>query len=292
MRSKRGLVIVSSSASFGGKGTSTNDVATGRVWEHCAPTCKEPLGIIALFIVLVYGIAALVLGVSANELNSSERLPLIWFMVIFPVIVLIAFFRLVTHHHHKLYAPEDFPNPSDFLRTMTPREQAQRLDDEIRESGAGEQIDIGEAKAAEEAAEPTSRTRNTYVLSEELAFRELAAEFGVAVRRHVMLPSVGGVDGILLTPGRPIAVEVKVLSDEKYLDRMVTRAIDTFSTIHSADDISPDPSYLLVLVTHVLTDEAKMGAYERAFQLVQASPLNIDLRLYDFFLLLERYGVS
>lgn len=40
---------------------------------------RNPLGIIALFIVLVYGIAGLVLGVSSEYLQSNEKLPLIWF---------------------------------------------------------------------------------------------------------------------------------------------------------------------------------------------------------------------
>jgi len=46
---------------------------------------KNPLGIIALFIVLVYGFAALVTAFSAS-LSESERLPLIWFLVLFPVL--------------------------------------------------------------------------------------------------------------------------------------------------------------------------------------------------------------
>lgn len=71
---------------------------------------RNPLGIITLFIVLVYGIAALVIGISSNNLQPNERLPLIYFLVLFPVIVLIAFYRLVSHHHVKLYAPHDFPD--------------------------------------------------------------------------------------------------------------------------------------------------------------------------------------
>jgi hypothetical protein len=41
---------------------------------------RNPLGIIALFIVSVYGIAGLVLGASSRNLEHSERLPLVWFL--------------------------------------------------------------------------------------------------------------------------------------------------------------------------------------------------------------------
>lgn len=51
---------------------------------------KNPLGIIALFIVLIYGFAALVVGMS-NHLEAGEREPIIWFLVAFPCIVIVIF---------------------------------------------------------------------------------------------------------------------------------------------------------------------------------------------------------
>ena len=68
---------------------------------------KNPLGIIALFIVLVYGFAALVTAF-AGSLSPSERLPLIWFLVLFPILVLAVFSWLVSRHGGKLYAPGDY----------------------------------------------------------------------------------------------------------------------------------------------------------------------------------------
>lgn len=53
---------------------------------------RNPLGIIALFIVLVYGFASLVTA-SAGSFTSAERLPLIYFLVGFPVLVLVVFAR-------------------------------------------------------------------------------------------------------------------------------------------------------------------------------------------------------
>ena len=81
---------------------------------------RNPLGIVALFIVLVYG---MVLGVSSANLEPSERQPLVWFLVIFPVVVLGVFYRLVTVHHVKLYAPHDFPDSEGFFRALTPSEK-------------------------------------------------------------------------------------------------------------------------------------------------------------------------
>ena len=50
---------------------------------------KNPLSIIALFISLIYGFACLVLSTSISNLTGlSERLPLIWFIIIFPLLIL------------------------------------------------------------------------------------------------------------------------------------------------------------------------------------------------------------
>ncbi len=79
---------------------------------------RNPLGIIALFIVLVYGFACLLFGFSASDLESAERSPIIWFVVLFPVLVLGLFGWLVSNHHDKLYAPTDYRDDDSFLRTV------------------------------------------------------------------------------------------------------------------------------------------------------------------------------
>ncbi|MBX9264597.1 response regulator, partial [Klebsiella pneumoniae] len=77
---------------------------------------KSPLGIIALFIVLVYGFASFVVGFG-NGL-SEHIAPLIYFMVFFPVIVFLGFLWLVAKHHNKLYGPSDFKDENNFLRAQ------------------------------------------------------------------------------------------------------------------------------------------------------------------------------
>jgi len=86
--------------------------------ESAKSLAKNPLGIIALFLVLVYGIAALTFGLSATSLSSVERWIVLLFVVLFPCFVLFAFYRLVTKHHNKLYAPADWKDESYFLKAM------------------------------------------------------------------------------------------------------------------------------------------------------------------------------
>ncbi|MBI0439894.1 hypothetical protein F7100_16935, partial [Dickeya dianthicola] len=56
---------------------------TDKFAESAKGFTKSPLGIIALFIVLVYGFASLVVGLGSGLLEHV--VPLIYFMVFFPV---------------------------------------------------------------------------------------------------------------------------------------------------------------------------------------------------------------
>ena len=102
--------------------------------ETAKGLAKNPLGIIALFIVLIYGFASLVLGLSSN-LQGAERMPIVWFLVIFPVIVLGVFAWLVSRHHEKLYAPKDYTDDKSFLDAASAkhnlREEILNIDHEI-----------------------------------------------------------------------------------------------------------------------------------------------------------------
>jgi CheY-like chemotaxis protein len=77
---------------------------------------KSPLGIIALFIVLIYGFASIVVGFGQGI--SGHIAPLIYFMIVFPIIVFLGFLWLVANHHNKLYGPSDFKNEDNFLKAQ------------------------------------------------------------------------------------------------------------------------------------------------------------------------------
>ncbi len=76
---------------------------------------RNPLGIIALFIVLVYGFASLVTAFGGG-LSITERLPLIYFLIVFPILVLGVFTWLVSKHSGKLFAPRDFKNEDNYVK--------------------------------------------------------------------------------------------------------------------------------------------------------------------------------
>jgi hypothetical protein len=262
----------------------------GRIAQRLS---RNPLGIVALFIVLVYGIAGLVLGVSSKNLEHSERLPLVWFLVVFPVVVLAVFYLLVTRHHVKLYAPHDFPDAEGFFRALTPSEQKERLDQEIRElESAGPAIEHHGIIAVEMEGTGLVKdlsVRQAWILAEDLVFRELESEFGVPIQRQVAVAGDYGVDGVFLDRGRLKVVEIKFTHHQR-LARLVRKAAEQFSRF--ADKVQPAPSFILAIVVEALPHEQLKHERARCLEQLKSMPFPIDLRIYDFGELKEKYGVA
>lgn len=77
----------------------------------------NPLGILGMFITLCYLIAGIVFSIGLGQLQGdSERLPFIYFIIGFPLVILIAFLFLVICHHEKLYSPQDFSDEANFVK--------------------------------------------------------------------------------------------------------------------------------------------------------------------------------
>lgn len=75
---------------------------------------KNPLGVIALFLVLVYGMAVSSLVVP-NSLTPAERILIVYFAIVFPFVVLGVFAWLVSQHSGRLFAPSDFRNEENYI---------------------------------------------------------------------------------------------------------------------------------------------------------------------------------
>jgi energy-coupling factor transporter transmembrane protein EcfT len=83
------------------------------MFETAKSLSRNPLGIIALFIVLVYAVASVVISFAKAEFYQNPFHPAVLFLAIFPLVVLSVFTYLVAQHHRNLYAPQDYKDPSD-----------------------------------------------------------------------------------------------------------------------------------------------------------------------------------
>lgn len=89
---------------------------------------RNPLSILALFIALIYGMAALLFGVAVKSLAVWNQTILVIFLVLFPAAVLWVFAWLVSRHHSKLYSPGEFRSDDGFYNNPTPANFGARLE--------------------------------------------------------------------------------------------------------------------------------------------------------------------
>lgn len=205
---------------------------------------RNPLGIVALFISLIYAFANLLLGATISSLSAEERYPLIIFIVSFPVIVLGVFYRLVSKHHGKLYAPGDYKDDQSFLRTLSPQERQEKLEMEVAEALPEQQLqDAAPVEPEKPASPPTTRAFTTDARTDSIsrlyddirtteaaALSYLEKQYGPAEAREVAIQDTGvNFDALLKSTDKHTFAEVKLLRGPTpsmaTLDRVLYNAV-------------------------------------------------------------------
>ncbi|OEC55830.1 MULTISPECIES: hypothetical protein [unclassified Aeromonas] len=205
---------------------------------------RNPLGIVALFISLIYGFASLLLSSAVDKLQDIERWPLILFVVIFPFSVLFVFYKLVTNHHGKLYSPSDYKEDDSFLRTLSRDEKERKLEMEAKEAIG----DVFVEKDASINSPILDATKKRIKNVESYIISSIASELGLAASTHMTIGNENiSYDAVFVEQNKYlIALEVKY-----YSRPIVTaKAIESYINKVSATSryMSIETRFILVLV--------------------------------------------
>jgi hypothetical protein len=139
-------------------------------------------------------------------------------VVVFPILILVVFYLLVTRHHWKLYSPRDFRKDSSFQKQLTPAEVDKKIEKKIEES-------VIETKAFEDKTSASllkddkNKSANNLGLQiaeyreiERVAIIKLADELDITVNRDVrFMPFDITFDAVSFYGNKLIAIEVKML---------------------------------------------------------------------------------
>lgn len=241
---------------------------------------KNPIGIIALFISLIYGFANLLLGAAANSLTPDERFPLVIFIVLFPVVVLGIFYLLVSRHHGKLYAPGDYKDDKSFLRTLSQEEREEKLDKEAQEalpeSAAVEAVPADQTSAQPSSAERMDDIRNELRFIESQVITKFESEFNQRAERDVGIGDTGvSFDALFQTSGKLTFLEVKSIrhpgTASMILDRILYNAVVADRFMNS--------NFKLILAVVYHFDKEELPRLERMLRKrVEKCPATVELR--------------
>ncbi len=257
----------------------------------------NPLGIIALFISLIYGFACLVVTTGIKNISVGLQSRLIWFLVSFPFVILAAFVYLVTGHHSKLYAPKDYRKDGAFLAAMNVDQQRakiikdiEELDDSILEEKDNdsrervkqtinkekktnktenstidnESIDTEKIqKMPKEKYEVDSEIANKLMIIEDLVTRKLQEEFGELIQRQVSVNFLSSeniyVDGVFIKDDIYHLVEIKYIKNPKLSMGIIASMHHLSNLVESNDMVNVKLVFILVHPRGVGAKIQKLG---------------------------------
>jgi hypothetical protein len=283
-------------------------------------SARNPLGIIALFISLIYGMSALLLGTSIDSLAAHNQVILVVFVVLFPFAVLGVFVWLVAKHHTKLYGPGDYKSDQGFLDVNTidnPASLGERLEKDFKEQELG-QPESDEFKRDQEGPvtdttdspneqavgrDHSTRNRQRWELmsqayiAESLVFQELQNELGGTVRRQVVLRASTGekleADGIIESAGAVFIVEVKLLltrpSHDELILRNMSRQALNYEQLLQQDGSENIRVLMAVVISEAVADLEWSSDFLRKSE--SAKSARSIIRVFSYEELLRKYGL-
>jgi hypothetical protein len=263
---------------------------------------RNPLGIVALFISLIYGMSAILLGASIKELSPHNQTILVLFIAIFPFVVLAVFGWLVARHHMKLYGPSDYRTDKSFLDAfgnLEPSEVKKRLENEVEReesatappSGSGDNPPSTWINLA--GGTGKSRRLTEMFVVESLVFQSLQRDFKGTIRRGVRLGNME-IDGLILPPdGGPIIVEIKIVrgwvKNPKDTFYQIGRFVESARLAWKGHFDTP-PRFVVVIVV-----EGGQESADRFEKLTEIEKdrfgADVDLRVYSLPAMLKEYGI-
>jgi hypothetical protein len=180
-------------------------------------------------------------------------------------------------------APFEIGNIKLGIRPQTPEQQRQKLENEITQAVQEE----GPIPVHQDLAD-RNILKATYFTAEDLALREIQAEFGVPVNRQIQTAGVT-FDGIFAIDATAYLVEVKLVRSEK-TDLIARRSINQFA--ESIASLKWKNARGLLVVVY---DNDAINLTEQRWKLLAAAenlPVSINVRCYHLSQLANKYSAA
>jgi hypothetical protein len=200
---------------------------------------KNPLTVIAIFAAI-----AEISGTTVLPFIEADNQGIyIWFLMLFPVFLVGIFFLTLNFNHKVLYAPSDYKNEDNFLKSFgkaTTEEKEEKLREEVEEAedSSSTEENVSESLGNNTESQETSSTsapsqhatnfvsnteRHTSLmanvfLAEKLSIMKLSKDMGLEFKTDVRFetPSSRKIifDGLAIDKNKIHAVEVKLFRNE------------------------------------------------------------------------------
>ncbi len=248
---------------------------------------SNPLTIIAIFA----GFAEISGTVVLPFLESSSQETYLWFLMGFPLLLILLFFATLNFNYRVLYAPSDFKDEDNFLRLFgkpTAEELIRKLNSEIEQaeeqsSQSQSGTTLKDVKVELDYREVIRRnSASTHYFAEELVMTKLAQEFD-EVEKEVMLRAGSSqflFDGVAKKGKKIFAIEVKYLKDRSSLKNIRSSLVKISKTLSNLPSEAEPMTVLLAIATDLEGEE--MELLEREINTSKQSVnFNCEVRVFN-----------
>lgn len=266
-------------------------------------TVKNPLTVIAIF-------------AGTAEISGTAILPLlevesqqiyIWFLMLFPLLLIVFFFLTLNWNHKVLYAPSDFSNEDNFvniLKKPTIQETLSNIENDLKDSEEEiphekstkttekteeDRKDTTTTKADREKDAKLARNINRQRMQEAqmaelLVLNKLEKELDTPIQREMML-KVGRskiiFDGVAQVGNKLTGIEIKYMRNRNSLNSsMWENLFQRFEALYNSLNDNQKQSFSVIFA--IVTDEDLKEIKEHIIRRMERLSFPVDIRVYDF----------
>jgi len=266
-------------------------------------TVKNPLTVIAIF-------------AGTAEISGTAILPLlevesqqiyIWFLMLFPFLLIVFFFLTLNWNHKVLYAPSDFTNEDNFvniLKKPSIQETLTKIENDLKDSEEEtnekkltKNTDKTEENTKSEATTKADRDKDAELvrninrqrmqeaqMAELFVLNKLEKELDVPIQRDMML-KVGRsqviFDGVAQVGTKLTCIEIKYMRNRNSLNSsMWENLIHRFEALYHSLSDNQKKSFSVIFA--IVTDEDLMEIKEHIEKRMERLSFPVDIRVYNF----------
>ena len=254
---------------------------------------RNPLTIIAIFA----GLAEISGTGILPFIAETNQAIYIWFLMIFPVVLVVLFFLTLNFNPRVLYSPSDFRDEANYMKIFEPGSAAQKLlkiQEEVEEESEAEQVQtsgphiVSHPKIIKSKAELSEMMNKDpmmrYQLAENLVIDRLTREFGTQPKRDLSLrhrDSRFMFDAVFNRPDGFTVVEVKFYSKRIPMVRMrdiINRIENSFQNLPTS---AQKNARLILAIAHEMPKDISEKVKKDIEEIVANSRITIEVRMFS-----------
>lgn len=258
---------------------------------------KNPLTVIAIFA----GLAEVSATLALPQVSEDIQFVFVWFVMGFPILLVVLFFGTLWMKPKVLYAPSDFQDENNWMTSFAPPSSSKRAieisavdEEDIQPTpelkSTPHQVSSDEGSSlVPNAQQMRKQSRGDLAkLAEANVFEKLQSELEVYFRRDVSFTSAPNIrfDGVAERNGRPIFLEIVSVFNTSYANSVFLRLLEKVNISSGAVPQIRDSSvrFILVVVIHGDVSDLTTRELQMSFsEVVRNRGLGYEVRVYSSF---------